>query len=146
MIGDESPIGQACGPITQWPSKLVQLSKIRSLIRSILRRMGWIYLNEGFRNMPHHGHRVLRVHPYVRIPSFAFLDGMSPAIMVQFVTEKRDAFGGGDDPERCAPGILHQRGNPDFKADPDFEQQPGFTDGDEITRFGGIGMFVFVAA
>ena len=98
-MGDESPIGKACDPITQLPSKLVQLPKIGGLIGSVLRRMGRVYLNERFRDVPHHGRRILRVHPYVRIPSFILFGGMSRAIMVWPVAEKRDAFGGGDDPE-----------------------------------------------
>ena len=130
---------------TQVLSKLVQFPKIGGLIGSVLRRMRRVYLNERFRDMPHHRHRILRIHPYVRISSFLFFAGMSRAVTVWPVAEKRDAFGGGDDPERCAAGILHQRGDPDFKPDPDFEQQPSFPDGDEIAWFRGIGMFVFIA-
>ena len=52
---------------------------------------------------------------------------------------------GRDNAKRRASGVLHQRGDPDFKADTNLEQQPSFPDGDEITRFRGIGMFVFIA-
>jgi hypothetical protein len=82
MMGDESPIDKARDPITQFRSKLVQFSKIRGLIGSIFRRMGWIYLNEGLRNMPHHGRRILRIHPYVRITSLVFFGGLGRAVMV----------------------------------------------------------------
>ena len=68
-MGDESPIGKACDPITQVTSKLIELAQVRRLIGPIFRRMGRIHLNEGFRDMPHHGRCILRIHPYVGFPS-----------------------------------------------------------------------------
>jgi hypothetical protein len=66
--------------------------------------------------------------------------------MVWPVAEKRDAFRGGDNPERCAAGIFHQGRDPDLKTYTDFEQQAGFPDGDEVAWFRRIGMLVLIAA
>jgi len=122
VMGDESPIDKACNPNAQVLSKLIQFPKIRSLIGSVLRGMRRIYLNKRFRDVPHHRHRILRIQPHVRISSLLFFAGMSCAATVWPVSKKRNALGGGDDPERCAAGIFHQRRDPDFKPDPDFEQ------------------------
>src|SRR6185295_1566498 len=79
MMSDKSPIAHACDPFTQFPSKLVQLPQVRSLIGSVLRRMGRIYLNERFRDMPHHSHRILMVQPYVSISSLISFASRRPA-------------------------------------------------------------------
>ena len=98
-MGDESPIGKPFDPITQLSSKLVQLPKIGCLIGSVLCRMSLVYLNERFRDMPHHRRRILRVHPYMRIPSFVLSGSMKLAFTAWPVAKKRDAFRGGDDQE-----------------------------------------------
>jgi hypothetical protein len=121
-MGDESPIDKACNPITQVLSKLIQFPKIGGLIGSVFRGMRRVYLNKRFRNVPHHSHRIFRIQPHVRIPSFLFFAGMSCAATIWSVAKKRDALRGGDDPERCAAGIFHPRRDPDFKPDPNFEQ------------------------
>jgi hypothetical protein len=121
-MGDESPINKVSHPIAQVLSKLIQFPKIGGLIGSVLRSMCRVYLNKRFRNVPHHRHRILRIQPHVRIPSFLFVYGMRCAATIWSVAKKRDTFGSGDDPERCATRIFHQRRDPDFKPDPDFEQ------------------------
>jgi hypothetical protein len=43
--------------------------------------MSRVYLNERFRDMPHHRRRILRVHPYVRIPLFLLFGGMLTLVL-----------------------------------------------------------------
>src|SRR5262245_749561 len=144
MMSDHPTIWNATKSIIEFGAELIQFTQVRGLISPKFDAVGGIGFDERFRDMLHHGRRVFRIQPDVRIPTLAFANAMDWAVVIWQVADQSDSFGRGYSEERGTSGSLDERRSPNLEPETDFEQQACLTDCHQIARLGSIGMFIFI--